>query len=134
MASANAQNAGERLGEISKGQGNYASGALGAEGQDIGSATTNAQLVAQQRALEQQRQQYYEGLGFDTQNTQMVAAREAANERAGRDRQAGADERARSQKEEDAVKFGLGLLSDPRTKQSVTHMGSLSSMYHGRGR
>jgi hypothetical protein len=135
MLAANAQNAGQRLGEISQGQERYAAGTLAAEGQDVGTATTNAQLVAQQRELEQQRQQFYEGLGFDTQNTQMVAARQDVDTRAKQQQVEFDAERARKQGKVTAFKAGLSLsMSDPRAKQAVRSldMGSLGSLSRGR--
>ncbi len=70
---ANAQNADARAGEVSRGQGAYSSGAMGIQGQDIQGATTNAQLTAQQRGLNEARQQRFERLGFDTRTTQLQA-------------------------------------------------------------
>ncbi len=82
MLAGNAQNADARAGEISRGQGAFASGAGTAQGQDIHAATTNAQLEAGQRALNEAGQQGYEAMAWNTRN---------AAQRAGLDAQRGHD-------------------------------------------
>jgi hypothetical protein len=63
-----------RVGEADRDRGGYMTGIAGARGQDIGAATTNAQLEAQQRAADAQRQQYYEQMGWNTNNAVLGAA------------------------------------------------------------
>ncbi len=57
-----------RVGEMGEARGQYMGGTLGLRGQDIQAATTNAQLEAQQRAQDAQRQLFYERLGYETKN------------------------------------------------------------------
>ncbi len=136
---ANAQNADARAGEISRAQGAYAGGANPVQGQDIGTATTNAQLIAQQRALNEAKQQRYERMGFDTRTTQLQAGVDTEHQRAANQlsinqaqdaRRAGDDART-----ENNINSGIGLLqgaihSDPRSKQDIRPltMGSLSRL------
>lgn len=73
MLAGNAANADVRAGEISHGQGAY-TGATGAvNAQDIGAATTNAGYEAQQRQMNEQRQQEYERRAWNTRNTESQA-------------------------------------------------------------
>jgi hypothetical protein len=99
MLAGNATNANVRAGEISRGQGAYAQGAGSLMGQDIGEATTIANLEATQNALNEHRQQAYEKMAWDARNAEMNAANQAHNqdtqrqqaERAQRDAEAQAD-------------------------------------------
>ncbi len=136
----NTQNADARAGEISRGQGAYSSAALGVQGQDIGAATTNAQLQAQQRALNEAKQQRYERLAFDTRTTQLQAG--VDTERNRHLNQLSINQAADARKEGELVKTennvssGATMMSsassasDPRTKQNVRPltMGSLSGL------
>jgi hypothetical protein len=130
---ANAQNAGARAGEISRGQGAYASGAGAIRGQDIGMATTNAQLDAENRKLSEQQQQHYERQAFNVRNAEMQAANDAINQQTMADQQkrqaVAAEKQADIQKGKDIFSMGTGILSDPRVK---TQIGSLGHMMRGR--
>lgn len=130
----NAQNAQMRASEVSRGQGAFTAGAGAMRGQDLGAATTNAQLDAQNRELAERQQQHYERMAFDTQNSQMNAANDAMNQdrlgqqqlRAQRSQEAAAD----WQKAKDMGSMGLGVFSglassDPRAK---VHVGSLAHL------
>ncbi len=154
MLAGNAHNADARAGEISHGQNAYAGGAGTVNKQDLGAATANAQLAAQQRAVDEQRQQYFERQAYDTRgfqrqvsndNTAMLHRQQQAD-RAYRD--------ARSQADWDKGKMVVGTVlsggtglasskldtstpsyddptagSDPRMKM---HIGSLASLMKGR--
>jgi hypothetical protein len=143
MLQANAQNAALRAQEMSQGQNAFSGAATGMRGQDIGAATTNAQLEAQQRALNEKRQQEYEQLGFDTRKTQQQAAIDWQKQLAAQ-ANAHARQRMAEQAEDDAVmmnavNMGVGATvgvmgSDPRMKQNVVPMGSLSRLMYGGGR
>jgi hypothetical protein len=155
MLAGNAQNADARAGEISRGQGAFASGAGTAQGQDIHAATTNAQLEAQQRSLNEAGQQGYEAMGWNTRNAELRAGLDAQK---GHDTNVAAlrDIHARisagnTEQLKGAVNFGTsvggGLMtggasvaaeaarrkaaagSDERMK---THIGSLSALMNGR--
>jgi len=158
MLAGNAQNADMRAGEISQGQGAYSGAAGAVNTQDIGAATTNAGLEAQQRALDELRQQANERLAYDTRRTQHSAQTESIRQaQQERDRQR-ANDAARTQADFDKVKTVVGTVvtagqgasqarsgeagtdpndkrttSDPKSKQNVMHMGSLSSLYRSRG-
>lgn len=86
MMVANAQNAGARAAEISRGQQGYVSAAQGAMGQDAAAATTNAQLEAQQRAMNEKRQQEMERRASNARMLQldsgMSAQQQYADEKA----------------------------------------------------
>ncbi len=133
----NAANASERLGEISRGQTSFAAGAVGVQGQDIGAATANAQLEARNRALNEQRQQGFERMAFDTKHAQLQNVGEAQrgirrNETAQREADA-ADAEAEGNRFQRKASAPLGLLqglSDVRAKTRIrsVSMGSLSSL------
>lgn len=105
MLAGNAANADARAAEISRGQAGYLAGAGAVRAGDIGAATQNAQLAAQQRALNEAGQQSYEAmqrnaryaqqhagqLAQDTQNQQVadIAAIDAQKQAAERDAVAG---------------------------------------------
>ncbi len=141
---ANAQNANMRAGEISHGQAGLAAGAVGAQGQDTAAATSNAQLEAQQRALNEARQQAFERQGFGVRKTQQQAGDDWAR------MQAEAENAARRQSQYEqaqddantmsAINTTLGITtgalgaakSDPRTKTNIMPMGSLGHLMRGR--
>jgi hypothetical protein len=87
-----------RAAEMAKAQGEYAMGAQGVEGQDIGAATANAKLEAQQRALNEARQQADEQRGFGVRKSQSQNADDWS-----RQQQAQADAIARSQQAQSAA-------------------------------
>ncbi len=141
----NAQNADRRAGEISRGQAAFAGGALGVQGQDIAAATTNAQLEAQQRAVDEQHQQSNERLAWDTEHTRManrLEYRRQTQTAAHNQAQALSAEAAQDYNEAMGwVGMGAGAVSgglsgagssDPRAKTNVIDMGSLSSLRRNR--
>lgn len=97
MAS-NVNVANQRAGEISRGQGQYAGGANDLRGQDINAATLDAQLVAQQRALNEKGQQHAEGLAYNTRGVQQrtgMTAQQQQNDDVAALKQIRAGEKAR---------------------------------------
>lgn len=131
----NVQGASARAGEISHGQGAFTAGAGAVRGQDLGAATTNAQLDAQNRELAERQQQHYERMAFDTKNQEMQAANDAMNlDRNGQQQQRAqrlAESQADWQKAKDVASIGLGGFSalagsDPRTKMNMGSLGGLT--------
>jgi len=70
MAQQNAAASQMRAEEMGRARDAYAGAAQAAEGQDIGAASRNAQLQAQQNALNERRQQEFEGRAHDVRNLQ----------------------------------------------------------------
>ncbi len=70
MVHANAGISDMRANEMAQAQSQYAGGAQHAQSQDIGAATMNAQLEAQQRAMNEARQQGFERRGWNVRNMQ----------------------------------------------------------------
>ena len=140
MGQQNQQVADMRAQEMARAQQGYASATQAARGQDIGAATTNAQLEAQQRLINEQHQQANERIGWDIRNTQMQGANEFANQQSG-DELARRKQAAGQAAEDDAntrdnanmvIGAGSGVLSDERTKERVVPIGSLASLSRGR--
>ena len=133
---ANAANAAGRAGEVSRAQGAFTAGAGAMRGQDLGAATTNAQLDATNRELAERQQQHYERMAFDTRNSEMQAANEANQQYVTGEQQQrqarNAESAADYQKIKDVASGGLGgatsIFSDMRTK---VPMGSLSHLMRG---
>ncbi len=132
----NVQNAGVRAGEISRGQGAYAAGGLAAQGQDISAATTNAQLQAQQRALNETRQQANERLAWDTRHSQMTnrAEYDRQMQRAEHNQRVATNAEEKADYDEakgyvdgtvGAVMGGIGIGSDERLKMNIGSLGHL---------
>ncbi len=136
---ANAANAGQRAAEISHGQAALAAGAVGTQQQDIGAATSDAQLQAQQNALNEARQQAFERQGWGVRRTQQQAADDFARMRAAEQNEAERQRQFQAAMEDQktmgavntALTVGSGAAgwSDPRTKM---HIGSLGSLMRGR--
>ncbi len=132
----NAQNAGARAAEISHGQGQYASGAGSVNEQDIGAATANAKLVAQQHAIDQQRQQAYEQMAWNTRNAELQGNEQGHQQFVSQNlanKAAGDAEKAQEWKEgNDAFSGGLGVVktftSDPGAKTNIMSIGSLAGL------
>jgi hypothetical protein len=126
-----------RAQETARDQAAYSNGAQGIRGQDIQGATTNAQLVAQQRALEQQKQQAYEKMAWDTRNAQLQAGLESRAQDQGAAlalrQKRDAEEAADMGKIKDVASLGvgavLGVLSDERTKKNIHPIGGLSRLF-----
>lgn len=127
-----------RAQEMAKAQQGYAKTAQAVEGQDIGAATTDAQLEAQQRAMNEARQQGMEHRGWDVRNQQQMAedryqrnkdAQELAIQRQLAAEKA-ADDAALNQTISTTA-GALTLASDERTKRGAMPIGSLASV--GRG-
>lgn len=146
MGQTNAQLTDLRGAEMAKNQSDFANSAQAARGQDITAATTNAQLEATQRSLNENRQESLERLGFDTRRAQSQAADRYARDLANQN-----DTRTRNQDERDArdwahlkddastaASVGMGITnSDERLKTNMrpVMMGSLSGLsrfMHGR--
>jgi len=142
MLAGNAANANARATEISRGQGAYAGATAAARAGDIAAASTNAQLEAQQRALNEARQQRFEGMGFDARNEQQQAAdRFARNQqaaelarRAQKMAAEGASDAQITQLLGAGAMAGAALLSDESAKINVHSMGGLGHLYMQRGR
>jgi hypothetical protein len=136
---ANAQNAQMRAGEISRGQGSFATGANQVQGQDIAAATTNAQLEAQQRALNESRQQAFEGQAWGVRHTQQQAADDFRRQgQAGdnaRHQQKLVEDAADDRQTDQAISTGMATgrlaLSDERAKSRMHPVGSLSGLMRG---
>ncbi len=133
---ANAHNAAQRAAEISHGQASLAAGAVGTQQQDTGAATSNAQLEAQQQALDEARQQMYERQAYGVRKTQQQAADDWAAQQAGAQndvaRQRQIQAAMEDQKTMSAVNMGLAAgtggisaLSDPRSKMNIGSLGHL---------
>lgn len=149
MLAGNAHNADARAAEVSGGQGAYAGGAGAINKQDIGVATTDAQLAAQQRALNEQRQQYFERQAYDTRGFQRQTSTDAIaalHRQQEKDRAfAAARTEADVQKVKDTISIVSSMgkaasnaetnevrntdTSDPRAKMNI---GSLSALSRGR--
>ena len=144
MLAGNAQNANQRLGEVSQGQSAYFGGATGTRGQDINAATTQAQLTAGQRALNEAGQQNYEQLGYDTRAAQQSAASTAQGQHNADVAELQAAKDANHAAETSQVINGIstvagggaGLVVGRKTTGSddrmKTHIGSLSALSRGR--
>lgn len=148
MMQTNASNANMRAAETSRGQAAFAAGATGAMGQDIQAGVANAQLVAQQRALDEAHQQANERLAWDTRKTQMNNANEFFNQR--QNEELNRRRAAAAQEAEDWGKVmgygnsavggvigftkatndanAKGGTSDYRAKTNIVPMGSLHSL------
>lgn len=135
MGNAAAQTMNGRAGEMVQNMGQYSAGAGTIRGQDQQVASTNASLVAQQRALDQQRRQAYEKMAWDTRNAEMGAQNEADNQDSAQAlalrQQRNAEHQQDINKATDIAKIGLGAamgLSDRRAKEDIHPMGSLSGL------
>ena len=139
MGQQNQQVADMRAQEMARAQQGYSSATQAARGQDIGAATTNAQLEAQQRAINEQRQQANERMGWDIRNTQMQGANAFEDQRTNDElarRKAtaaqGAEDDANTRENASTFLGGAsGMLSDERTKEHVVPVGSLASLSRG---
>ncbi len=129
--------ANSRAAEVAHAQSGYAGAVQGARGQDISAATTNAQLVAQKRALDNARRQQYEQLAWGTRRTQSQGEDDFRTEQ---ERQANAARLARDAqsaqdwsniKDDGSMALSAIMASDERTKTSVVPMGSLGHLMTG---
>ena len=140
MGQRNAAITNMRANEMAANQGQYVSGAQQLQGQDIAAATTNAQLEAQQRALNEQRQQGFERRGWNVRNmessaedrykrnTDQALATNEANDLARQDKSSQQDQQ-RGAMYMSAVSSAAGAAgSDERMKRNIKPMpmGSLS--------
>ena len=139
---ANARTAHERAGEISRGQAGYAAGTQKAQGQDIQTSLADAQLEAQQRALNEARQQGFERRGWNTRNMESQtydrwqAQREAdvrrmENERLAKNAATDARNREYVSTGASIVTGGIsgGSLSDERSKVQMGSLGHMMRRY-----
>jgi hypothetical protein len=107
-------------------------GTTGLRGQDLGLASSQAELEAKQRSLNEQQQQAYERMGWETRNADMQAAaerrRQVQNQQLA-DRKAKAAEQAQQEKEVlDWTSFGLGTISRLSDARAKIPVGSLASL------
>jgi hypothetical protein len=136
LNAANATAMDARAAETARDQAAYAGGVNTMRGQDLTLATTQAQLEAQQSALNEQRQQAYEKMGWDTRNAQLQAGlerkRQDEAQALAKRQQRNADEQQTWTTIKDGASLGLGgilgVLSDPRTKTNVVPIGGLSRL------
>jgi hypothetical protein len=155
LAGTAAQSAGQmmqlRNKETTTDMGAYAGAAAGMHGQDVNAATTNAQLEAAQRALEQQRQQSNERMGFDARRVQASATKESLRQQQQERERQRANAAAKSQADRDnvmtvirtAASLGTAAAAphdadqqaaDPYTtsdERAKMHIGSLSGFRYG---
>lgn len=138
MLASNAANANARLGELSQGAHGYAAGAGQIQNQDVAASQADAELEAQQRQLNEARQQGFERRGWNTRSTEQQthdrwqALREGDLNRMANERLA--KNAAEDEKNSEYVRTGSsivtgglqgGINSDERMK---THIGSLGPM------
>ncbi len=137
MTQATQQALSMRNAEMAEARERFAKGAGAVRGQDIQHATTNAQLEAQQRALNDQRQAAYERMAYDTRLTQMASNQaqnqsidEFNNQVAIHRNQQSADDAAKVKDYATMTLGGMMLLSDERAKMHTRPiiMGSLSGL------
>lgn len=138
MATTNAGITDMRAGEMAKNMTDYAGGAQRVEGQDVQAATTNAQLEAQQRALNEAKQQADEARAFGVRKTQSQTAddfyrqQQAQADAIRRQQQAQAAADDATQQHDISMVEGwlMGAGSDTRMKTNVRPlpMGGLSNL------
>lgn len=142
MTQLGASVADQRAKEMAVAQQGYAKAAQGVEGQDIQAATTNAQLQAQQRALNESRQEGMEGRAWDVRSQQQRAdddyqRNKDAQDLAIRKQQASesaADGAATDQDISTVASIAsMGFGSDERMKTKVRPMGSLGHLFTAHG-
>lgn len=124
-----------RANEANQDRNAFAGATQGVRQQDIGAATTNAELVAKSRAQDEARQQGFEKMGWATRNAQMGANTEVRRQtdakRAEIAQQKAAQANRDSAAGKTAASVGSALLmsasmfSDERTKYELD-MGALS--------
>lgn len=130
-----------RANEATQDRNAFAQGATGVRGQDIGAATTNAEMLAKSRAQDEARQQQFEKMGWNTRNAELQSnvelqrQEDAKKEELAKMRAAQANSEAGTAKTaasmgSAAMMSGALFFSDKRTKYELP-MGSLA---HMRGR
>ena len=141
--------------EQAQARGQYAGALVSARDQEFGLASSQAGLSLGQRSADDQREQFYEGLGWDTANTQLQsglgisAADQAAAASARSAASADADRRAQQQQDMYTTVFGGGTglahgaakvpgpkpPPDPYSdKRAKTNVGSLAALTKGVGK
>lgn len=112
-------------------------GSTGLRTQDLGLAGSQADLAARQRALDEHRQQTYEGMASDVTDAELFARLEAQKQdeqqAAAQRRQRAAEKQADTDKAFDIFNVAtggvggfLGDLSDERAKTNIVPVGSLA--------
>lgn len=137
MAQQNAAVTDLRAQEIGQAQKQYGAGTNATRGQDIAEAEANARFDAQQRALNEARQQGFEERAFGTRKTQLGAAQDYARNQSAAERERQRQTDAWNAREDNAfdqntswgLGAGMGGLSDERSKTKVNPMGSLSNLH-----
>lgn len=134
----------QRADEMANARGAYFAGASGQRGQDLSQASTQAGLDVQQRQLNEQRQEYFEGLSNKVNEDQLNANlgyKSEGDQAWARGRQATlASEAQDAQNTKDEVSAGAGAIegaikagnmgSDERMKRALP-VGSLSALANG---
>ena len=126
-----------RAGEANQDRNAFVGAAGGVRGQDIGAATTNAELIAKGRAQDEARQQGFEKMGWNTRNSQMGANVEIQRQEDAKKAELRERERAANMEDDETAKIGAkigtgmgaGLMSfvtpsDEKTKYQLP-MGAL---------
>lgn len=126
-----------RAGEANQDRNAFVGAAGQVRGQDIGAATTNAELVAKSRAQDEARQQGFERMGWSTRNSQLQAnvelERQEQAKRAEIEARRGREAAMDAETAKTAAGVGSSVVSsslsfsDERTKR-VLDMGSLAHM------
>jgi hypothetical protein len=122
--------------EMSNARHQLVQGSTQLRGQDLGLSTSQAQLEAQQRALNEQQQQAYERMGWDTRNADMMAGEETRQREQAQIVEERKARAAQRQKKYDEMLFagstvlgGLtGFMSDERAKTDIVPVGSLARL------
>lgn len=128
-----------RAAETARDQAAFAGGANATQGQDLSNALAQTQLQASQNATNEQRQQAYEKMAWDTRNAELQASMERQKQaQAGvlaHRQQRDAENAQNTQTIKDSASMGMapliGLLSDERAKTNISPIGGLSRLRRG---
>jgi hypothetical protein len=139
MTNANGQLMDQRAAEMAANQGQFAGASAAARGQDISAATTNAQLEAQQRALNEQRQQNFERQGWGVRKSQSQAADDFVRQQQAQDNERRKQRMAEEAQDDATTRSGINMalmaassVSDERAKRNIIPMGALARLQKGR--
>lgn len=110
-------------------------------GQDIGAATTNAELLAKSRAQDEARQQQFEKMGWNTRNAQLGANVELQRQTDAKRQEIAQLKAAQANRETAAGKtaasvgagamMAMSMFSDERTKYEMGPLADLARKRHG---
>ncbi len=101
--------------ELTTDMGALGSIARGVRGQDVAAATSNAQLEAQRRAMEEQNRQNYERMAYDTRRVQAGTGRETAQQFQAAKQAVADDNHANEQREQGNLATGVGTFGTVAT-------------------